>query len=51
MKLRIFLLKTEKFSDFLKSGSSLFQSVMVDGKEELLKKLCFVFRRGILCIF
>ena len=29
----------------------LFHLIMVDGKTELLKKLSFVFRREILCIF
>ena len=44
MSFRILLLKTEKLSDFLKCGSKLFHSVMVDGKQ-FLKKLCFVVER------
>ena len=51
MNLRILFVKTEKLSDFLGRGSKLFHSNMVDGKKELLKKLCFVFRREMLCIF
>ena len=49
--LNILLLKTKKFSDFLRWGSRLFHSIMVDGKKEFLKNLCFVLTRGILCIF
>ena len=51
MTLRILFVKTEKLSDFLGRGSKLFHSIMVDWKKELLKKLCFVFRREVLCIF
>ena len=51
MKLKILLLKTENFSDFLRQGSKLFHSIMVDRKKEFLKKLCFVLRKGMLCIF
>ena len=46
MNLRILVLKTDKFSD-----SRLFHLIMVDGKKEFLKKLCFVLTSGILCIF
>ena len=46
MNLRILVLKTDKFSD-----SRLFHLIMVDGKKEFLKKLCFVLTRRILCIF
>ena len=49
--LRILLLKPEKSSDFLRWGSRLFHSVMVDEKKKFLKKLCFVLTRGILYIF
>ena len=38
MNLRILVLKTEKLPDFLKRGSKLFHSVMVDVKTEFLKK-------------
>ena len=51
MNLRMLLLKTEIFSDFLRWRSKLFHSITVDGKKEFLKKLCFVSTRGILCIF
>ena len=50
MNLRILVLKTEKMFDFLKRGSKLFHSTIVDGKKKALKKLCFVFRRGMLCM-
>ena len=45
------LLKTEKLSNFLRWGSRLFHSIMVDGRKEFLKKLRFLLRRGMLCIF
>ena len=51
MNLRSLLLKTRKLSDFLRWRSKLFHSVMVDGKKELLKKLSFVFGRGMLRTF
>ena len=51
MNLRILLLKTEKLSDFLRRGSKGFHSIMVDGKKDFLKMFCFVFRRGMLCVF
>ena len=52
MNLRILLLRTKK-SDFLRWGPSLSHSIMVDGKKEFLKKLCFIksFYKGILWIF
>ena len=51
MNLRILLLKTEKFSGFLRLGSRLFHSITVDAKKRFLKKLCFMLTRGILCTF
>ena len=58
MNLRILLLRTKKSSDFLRWGPSLSHSIMVDGKKEFLKKLCFIFfvfykkfLQGILWIF
>ena len=51
MNFRILLLKTEKLSDFLKQGPKLFYSIIVNGRIKFLKKLCFVFRRGMLRIF
>ena len=46
MNLRILLLKTEKFSGFLRLGSRLFHSIIVDAKKRFLKKLCFMLTRG-----
>ena len=43
--------KNRKVSDFLRGGSRLFDSIMVDGKKEFLKKMCFVLTMGMLCIF
>ena len=51
MNLRILLLKTEKFLGFLRLGSRLFHSIIVDGKKRFLKKLCFMLTREILCTF
>ena len=51
MNLRILLLKTGKFPDFLRCGCRFSHSIMVNGKKELSKKLCFMLARGILCIF
>ena len=51
MNLKILVLRTEKLSDFLRRRSTLFHSIIEDEKKELLKKLWFVFRRGMLCIF
>ena len=48
MKLSIFSLKTEILLEFLRLGSKLFHSIIADGKQILLKKLCFVLIRGIL---
>ena len=48
MNLRIFLLKTEKFSDFLRLGSRLFHSIMVDGKKSFV--VFCVSKRGIMYI-
>ena len=48
MKLSIFSLKTEILLEFLRLGSMLFHSIIVDGKKGFLKKLCFVLIRGIL---
>ena len=35
-----------ELSAFLRPGSSLFYSLIVDGKKEFSKKLCFLLRRG-----
>ena len=44
MNLRIIVLKSDKLSAFLRPGSNLFHSMIVDGKNEFLKKLWFVLR-------
>ena len=46
MNLRLLLLKTEKFLDFLRWGSSLIHSIMVDGEKEFLKKIVFSVNKG-----
>ena len=46
MNLRILLLETKKFSDFLRWGFKLFHSIVIDGKREFLKKLRFVLRKS-----
>ena len=48
---RLFFLKILKLLEFFMLWSSLFHSVIVDGKKEFLKKVCLVLRRGILWIF
>ena len=47
MNLRILVLKRDKLSSFLRPGSNLFHSIIVDGKNEYLKKWWFVLRRGV----
>ena len=51
MNLRMLVLKSDKLSDFLRPGSSLFHSMIVDGKNELLKTLWFALRKGIFSAF
>ena len=51
MNLRMLVLKSDKLSAFLRPGSSLFHSMIVDGKNEFLKKLWFALRRGIFSAF
>ena len=48
---RIFSLKILKLLEFLMLWSSLFHSVIVEGKKEFLKNVCLVLKRGVLCIF
>ena len=48
---RILFLKILKLLEFLMLWSSLLHSIIVDGKKQLLKKLCLVLKKGILCIF
>ena len=51
MNLRILSLKELKFVKFRIAGSSLFHSIMVDGKKVFLKKLCLIFIKGISLVF
>ena len=51
MSLRMLVLKSDKLSAFLRPGSSLFHSIIVDGKNKFLKKLWFVLRRGMFSAF
>ena len=46
-----FFLKTLKLAALRRLGSSLFHSMIVDGKKEFLKKLCLVRNRVILSVF
>ena len=46
MNLRMLALKSDKISAFLRPESNLFHLMIVDGKNEFLKKLWFVLRRG-----
>ena len=48
MKLSISSFKTEMLLDFLRLGFKLFDSIIADGKNEFLKKLCFVLIRRML---
>ena len=50
MNLRILLLKTEKFSGFLRLGSRLFHSIIVDGKKRLLKVVFYINKGDIMYI-
>ena len=51
MNLRMLVLKSDKLSAFLRPGSSLFHSMIVDRKKGFLKKLWFVLRRGMFSAF
>ena len=46
MNLRILVLKTEKMFDFLKRGSKLFHSTIVDGKKKLWKSCVLCLEGG-----
>ena len=50
-KLKDVGLKKQQISAFLRPGSNLFYSMIVDGKNEFLKKLLFVLRTGIFSAF
>ena len=45
------LKKRDKLSAFLRPGSKLFHSMIVDGENEFLKKLWFALRRGMFSEF
>ena len=47
MNLRILSLKELKLVEFRIAVSSLFHSIMIDGKKVFLKKLCLMFIKGI----
>ena len=51
MNSRMLVLKSDKLSAFLRPGSSSFHSMIVDGKNEFLKKLWFALRRGMFSAF
>ena len=51
MNLRILVLKSNKLSAFLRPGSNLSHSMIVDGKNEILKKLWFVLKRRMFSAF
>ena len=51
MNLRMLVLKSDRLSAFLRPGSSSFHSIVVDGKNEFLKKLWFALRRGMFSAF
>ena len=48
---KIFILKILRLGVFWNSGSSLFHSMMTDGKKVILKKLCLTLKWGILFAF
>ena len=48
---KIFFLKILRLGEFWISGSSLFHSMMTDGKKVFLKKLCLILKWGILFAF
>ena len=51
MIIKQLILQTKKLSDFLRGKSKFFHSIMINGKKEIMKKLYFVFRKVMLCIF
>ena len=51
MNLRMSVLKNNKLSAFLRLRSNLFYSMIVDVKNEFLKKLWFVLRKGTFSAF
>ena len=48
---RILFLKSAKLFEFGRVGSKLFQSMLVEGKKEFLKKLCLILKQGMLSTF
>ena len=51
MNLRMLSLNWLKFAEFRIAGSSLFHSIMVDGKKVILKKLCLIFIKAMSLVF
>ena len=51
MNQRMLSLKESKFVELQNFGSSLFHSIMVDGKKVFLKTLCLTFIKGISLVF
>ena len=51
MNLRILVLKTDKVSSFLRSGSNLFHSMIVDGNKFLKKVVVCIKKGNISCAF
>ena len=46
MNCKMYFLKINGLLEFRRLVSNLFHSMIVDGKKEFLKKLCFVFKKG-----
>ena len=44
-------MKTTKHFEFRSVGSKLFQSMIVEGKKEFLKRLCLILKQGMLSTF
>ena len=44
-------MKTTKHFELRRVGSKLFQSMIVEGKKEFLKRLCLILKQGMLSTF
>ena len=51
MNFRILFLISIKLFEFRRVGSKLFDSMIVEGKKEFLKKLCLILKQGMLSKF
>ena len=51
MNFRILFLKSTKLFEFPRVGSKLLHSMIVEGKQEFLKKLCLILKQGMLLTF